>query len=547
MACANKVSRNFVRNILNAGGMKGCIGIRTNQVLSIVMASIVLSAWLIGPQVIRASWGIIDDHDTLKMIGAGNHHLPLDQYFHVMFTQTEMGMIGHYLRFRPFYYPALLGEAVVWGDNVHLWYACRVGLLAIFIAGIWAAIARHLGIIVGLCVVLLVMRGSYWGDVWARLGPGEIYGAAGLGLWLVGLDGMFASTDNRFRNLSMLAVTVGTVMMVGSKETLFPFAGYSICVFAIAVYLRRDSLAAKVHLGLMLIYSAMTAAVIGLALSRAGEDFLGRPVGMAERVVQIVAPLTASVEKFVVPALLLLILTAAFTRWRPAERADFRDSWLRPALVYSVGVVLFWSLYLSQYVGYDGQWPTGYRYDFPGLLAIPGFVVGSVMFLVAVSRPYPLLGRAIRGGAVAAALAIIVLSLKAIPFPLSNAVAENIGRTAKFQKMLGELTELAKKDPQQPIILRANGAWTYEKIVSVAVYLHNYYEVANPVAVRFYSDGSTDPKYISLGEAIRQWEQNGGRGQLVPFGSIAERAKSGCLSIGLDGPTEPGCSGGFEM
>jgi hypothetical protein len=113
--------------------------------------------------------------------------------------------------------------------------------------------------------------------------------------------------------------------------------------------------------------------------------------------------------------------------------------------------------------------------------------------------------------------------------------------------MLGELTELAKKDPQQPIILRANGAWTYEKIVSVAVYLHNYYEVANPIAVRFYSDGSTDPKYIGLGEVIRQWEQNGGRAQLVPLGSIAERAKSGCLSIGLDGPTEPGCSGGFEL
>jgi hypothetical protein len=368
------------------------------QALAIVMISIALSAWLIGPQVIHASWGITDDHDTLTFIGAGNHHLPLSQYFHVMFTQTELAAIGHYLRFRPFYYPALLGEAVVWGDNVHLWYACRVGLLAIFIAGIWAVIARHLGIIVGLCVVLLVMKGSYWGDVWARLGPGEIYGAAGLGLWLVGLDGMFAATENRFRNLSMLAVTLGTIMMVGSKETLFPFAGYSICAFALAVYLRRDSLAAKIHLGLLLAYSATTAAVIGLALSRAGQDFLGRPVGLMERVAQIVAPLTASMEKFVVPALSVLALTAALTRWQAPKATDFRDRWLKPALIYSAGVVLLWSLYLSQYIGYNGQWPTGYRYDFPGLLAVPGLVVGSVMFLVAVSRPYPLLGRAIRGG-----------------------------------------------------------------------------------------------------------------------------------------------------
>jgi hypothetical protein len=517
------------------------------RILAIVLMSVVLSTWLIGPQVIHAAWGITDDHDTMTFIGVGNHHLPLGQYFHVMFTKTEMASLGHYLRFRPFYYPALLGEAVVWGDNVHLWYACRVGLLAVFIAGIWTVVARYLGVIVGLGVVLIVMRGPYWGDVWARLGPGEIYGAAGLGLWLVGLDGMFTAAENRFRNLSMLAVTVGTVMMVGSKETLFPFAGYSICAFALAVYLRRHSWAAKIHIGLMLAYSAATAAVIGLALTRAGQDFLGRPVGLMERLVQIVTPLTASVVKFVVPALLLLALTATFARWRAPKAADFGDSWLKPALIYSAGVILLWSLYLSQYIGYNGQWPTGYRYDFPGLLAVPALVVISAIFVAVVSQPYPLLNRTIRAAAVVAALAITVISVRAIPLPLSNAVAENIARTAKFQEALGELAELAKKDPQQPIILRANGAWSYEKIVSVAVYLHNYYDVANPIAVKFYSDGNPDPKYVGLEGSIKQWQRDGRQGQLVPFASVAERAGSGCLSIGLNGSAEPGCGGGFEM
>src|ERR1035437_8050333 len=117
--------------IISLGTMKTDRG--QYQALAIALMSIVLSSWLIGPQVLHAAWGAIDDHDTLTFIGAGNHHLPLGQYFHVLFTQTEMASIGHYVRFRPFYYPALLGEAVLWGDNVHLWYACRVGLLAIFI------------------------------------------------------------------------------------------------------------------------------------------------------------------------------------------------------------------------------------------------------------------------------------------------------------------------------------------------------------------------------------------------------------------------------
>lgn len=515
------------------------------QAVAVALFSIVLSAWLIGSQVFQASWGAIDDHDTLTMIGAGNHHLPLGQYLHVLFTQTELGQIGVYSRFRPFYYPALLGEAVLWGDNVHLWYASRVGLLAIFIAGIWIVIARHLGIILGLCFVLIIMRMSFWGDVWARLGPGEIYGAAGLGVWVAGIDAMFAAASERVRRIGMLAVTIGTLMMVGSKETLFPFVGYSICAFAIFIYLHRQSVAARIHLMLVLAYGAATAAVIGLALSRGGADFLGRPVGLSERLAQIVAPFASSLVTFVLPAAVLLAVTAAIMRWQRA--GGLGDDWRKPAIVYVAGILWLWSLYLSQYIGYNGQWPTGYRYDFPGVFAAPAVVVISIMFLFAVTRPYPLANQAVRGVAMVAAVVSILMSIRSAPFPLARAAADNISRTAKFQNMLGAVAELARKDPQAPIILRANGAWTYEKIVSVAVYLHNYYKLANPIAVKFYSDDNPDAKFVGLGEIIKGWEKNGGRDQLVPLGSVAERAKSACVSVGLDGPAEPGCRGDFSM
>ncbi|WGD55344.1 hypothetical protein QA641_16585 [Bradyrhizobium sp. CB1650] len=508
--------------------------------------SVLLSAWLIGSQVFHASWGAIDDHDTLKMIGAGNHHLPLGQYLQVLFTQTELGQIGAYPRFRPFYYPALLGEAVLWGDNVHLWYASRVGLLAIFIAGIWIPIARHLGIIISLCFVLSIMRMPFWGDVWARLGPGEIYAAAGLGGWVAGIDAMFAGASERLRRLGMFSVSLGTLIMVGSKETLFPFAGYSICAFVAFIYLHRQSVAAKIHLVLVLAYSAATAAAIGLAL-RGGEDILGRPAGLSERLTQIVAPFASSLAMFVLPAIVLLAVTAAIARWRRPVGSSLGDSWLKPAITYIAGVVWLWSLYLSQYIGYNGQWPTGYRYDFPGVFAAPALVVISVMFLAAVTRPYPLASRAVRGAAMTAALVSIVISIMAMPFPLANSVKDNIDHTARFQKALANVAALAKKDPDLPIILRANGAWTYEKIVSVAIYLHNYYKVANPIAVKFYSDGNSSPQFLALAEAIKRWERDGGREQFVPLGSVAERAKLGCLSIGLDGPGEPDCRGDASM
>jgi hypothetical protein len=517
---------------------------RYDTIIILVM-SLLLSAWLIGPQVLHAAWGVIDDHDTLTMIGAGNRHLPLSQYFEVMLTKTELGAIGHYVRFRPFYYPALLGEAVVWGNNVHLWYACRLVLLAMFIAGIWIAVARYLGIIVGLALVVVVLRAPFWGDVWARLGDGEIYAAAGLGIWILGLEGMFTSPSEQLRNLGLFAITCSTIMMVGSKETLFPFAGYTLCALVVFIYLHRESIAARFHLAIVLAYSGITAFVIGLALSRSGKDFLGQSVGLTERLGQILEPFGGSTVKFLLPALLLLGVTAGLVRLATPDIKAFRKLWIKPAAIYLAGVVLLWSLYLSQYIAYNGQWPTGYRYDFPGVLALPALVVISVVFVTTVLQQYPRSNTAVRGSSVVAALAVIILALLRLPFPLSTAVTANIDKTLKFQTTLSELATLARDTPQQPIILRANGAWTYEKIVSVSVYLHLYYDVPNKIAVKFYPD--IEPKYPGLAEAIKQWEQDGRPQQLVPLASIADVAKSGCLSIGLDGPAEAGCRGGSEM
>jgi hypothetical protein len=169
----------------------------------------------------------------------------------------------------------------------------------------------------------------------------------------------------------------------------------------------------------------------------------------------------------------------------------------------------------------------------------------SGVFVAAVTRQYPSLNLKVRAGILAAAVAAIVFSLSHMPFPLSREVAFNVSKTRKFQAELSELADLAKRDPQRPIILRANGAWTYERIVSVGVFLRLYYDVPNQIAVKFYPD--SELKYPGLANAIKQWELEGRPQHFVPLASVAERAKAGCLSVGFDGPAEPGCLGGFEL
>jgi len=516
------------------------------QIVGISFGSLALSALLIGSQVFRANWGVIDDHQTLRFIGIGNHHLALNQYFDVLRDHTELGRIGHSLRFRPFYYPALLFEAVIWGDNVHLWYACRVMLFAIFIACTWIAISRFLGTLFGVAAVFYIVRKPFWGDVWARLSPGEIYATTGLGIWTISLLGMFSGKSTRAKNLSLFGITLGAAMMVGSKEPLFPFVGYTVCALCFFLFRDRRSFVAMVCLVFTILYGGASGIIIHLALSKSREDFLGEPINFVERLRKVFPELGLASFEFLIPAVVLCLLTAAVLRRAKLQNTTPNDAWLKATSSYFLGVFGLWSLYLTQYIAYNGTWPTGDRYDFPGQLALPAFLIISLIYAIAVLQRVHHIESTLRWVAISIAATSIPIMVKSLPFQVSKAAALNIRATSTFQAALQQIVELANSNPQKPIILRANGAWSYEKIISVSIYLRRY-GVVNAIAVHFIPEKNLDPripasKFNDLGREITKWQDNG-REYLVPLESVEVAAKSGCISIGLDGPVEPVCRG----
>jgi hypothetical protein len=69
--------------------------------------------------------------------------------------------------------------------------------------------------------------------------------------------------------------------------------------------------------------------------------------------------------------------------------------------------------------------------------------------------------------------------------------------------------------------------------------------IVNSIAVKFYPD--SEMRYPGLAESIKQWELVDRPHYLVPLASVTESAKSGGLTIGLDGPGKLGCHGGYEL
>src|SRR5476651_278182 len=196
----------------------------------IFLVSMAIAFGLIGRQVFFANWGIIDDHATFSFMGT-HQRMPITDFLHVLLTKTEIGDPS-YGRFRPSYYFFMLLESAAWGRNVHLWYLARTFFFAIFIASLWWLLSKFVRIWLAAALLLPVLVLPFWGGVWTRLGPSEIYGALGLGLTLFGIYTTLEAPDQGNRKRGAALVTFAALLLIGSKETFIPLSGAALVVLA---------------------------------------------------------------------------------------------------------------------------------------------------------------------------------------------------------------------------------------------------------------------------------------------------------------------------
>jgi len=177
---------------------------------------------LIGRQICQANWGLIDDHVVFHFLGS-DLHLPLSEIWSTLLTKTEVGTLEG--RFRPAYYLFTLIETWLWGANVHLWYLTRTIAFAVFLSSVWWIMLRFVGGWLAGVLTASIALLPLWADVWSRLGPSEIYGAACIGLMVFAADFILFSDSARTRNANAIVLALATITLVGLKETFIPIAG----------------------------------------------------------------------------------------------------------------------------------------------------------------------------------------------------------------------------------------------------------------------------------------------------------------------------------
>jgi hypothetical protein len=512
----------------------------------IFLISTALAFGLIGRQVFYANWGIIDDHAFFGFMGP-HQRLPITDVFHTLLTKTEVGDPSSG-RWRPSYYFFMLLEAVAWGKNVHLWYLARTLFFATFIASVWWLLGKFVRIWLAFALLLPMLFLPFWGGVWARLGPSEIYGTLALALMLFGIYHLVKAPDEGRRKWGAALVTFAAVLLIGSKETLIPLAGASFAVLLFAGFTRRIPIWMAVSYSLVVgLYAAAVFFVILRAVSASGQDYYANTIdirqilGLAGR-----ASVSSAFGSGV--AFCYIIAIAFFGYWAKRSRRNLRE-WIISSNAV-VAIFLFMAgVYFSQQVFYRGQLPLLMRYDFPASLFVPFSYYALICYIFYQLRLY-LDSRATNYVAIFLTFMICVVYAPrfAVRFnsrPLPQAVSANIQVTNIFFNEVSALAEFAKKSPRSPVILEAYDPGTFEALFSIHSYVRAL-GVENPISVRLHaSGGSKGALNDGLERRIRTMENEGDSDFVALSKSLAD-PQGGCISVGINGPANETCAG-FEV
>jgi len=470
-----------------------------------------------------AKWHIIDDHEILKFIDGSNRGIPS------LLLSTEVGSPGRATRYRPSYYVLRLLEASVWGRNVRLWYMSRFAIFVFCAFVLLKLLIDGFGLL-GVAFGAVFLMRDYWADIFARLGPGETYAAVGLAILAVCYKHIW--TNDRPMAASWIGLAGGAIVAAGSKENFVLLAIPLICLAVRLWIMRRLTFAAVASLAISLAWIMFIAVTVTVGVRAAGQDVYAGSVAVSSRL-----GLALHLFRFrIVKVWLLCVIAIAAARMLVGDAAARND-----ARRFVTAEAILFAVYGSQYVFYNGNFPGGQRFDFPGMLARDLallFCVRELVHLADAIKPH----RGPRVGALAgaAALAIFLAANTAALGANRRQAARNRDLTAAFTKRVEAIADRMRSQPSIPIIVRAHRPLDYEPVLSTRQFLSSY-GVTNSLFLDV-SPLAAQPGQTPLDELLTREladVSTNGRGAYLPFAALAPGAE--CASIGISGDSHEGC------
>jgi len=507
--------------------------LRRRSTLLVLIGSAALAIGLFG-RTVWMNWTMFDDHQIMQYVGPG-YGLSFGQMW-TNISKTEIGQFGNSLRFRPTYWFLRLLECVVWGARPYLWHAFRVLILAISLSLFWTAMTPALGWATAGLVCAYTLTFPYWNQLIAWLGPGETYAAAGLALYVWGMVRILHPPRDGTQPdiMAGAAVIVGSVLCIGSKEN-FVLLALPSAVLGCHALRHKDTVASAAALASIL-FAAYVGAGVLLAVTHQGVDIYSHSVSPADRIAHLLLSLEDA--RYGTPLLILAALAVAPAAGllAPDLPKHTRSSILR-AQCWLAGLCL---IYLSQVLFYNGEWPTGSRYDFPGMLYIPAAIVILTVYGVQLA---PEVNRATfsRTWHLALGITLALVTLMKGYSPTITFVDRMVKSSNEFVRGIEHAASTLRAHPDYALVIESGSVADYEAIFSHEEFLRAY-GVQNSIFLRMHGYSLETALYKQETKLVAHLTDVSARGTsgfepLDDFDGFGEK----CFSLILSGDYETGC------
>lgn len=508
----------------------------------------VYSCFLWG-SLIHATWGVIDDHEIMWMIGE-HPRLPPSQLGQAL-VRTELAPEATVPRFRPSYYVLRATEAMVWGKQPGLWYGFRILIaLLVGLSIAWLCLP-FAGPLLTTSFTIVALSAPYWGDIFARAGPAESYVV--LGLCVTALS--WPLRRNAFNFLASTGVSMGIIIAAGSKENMLILAVIPIMLLLLR---KRQRITPWACLPLIasLAFMAWIALTVMSRLHNTGTDIYSNDVSLHSRIELLLSVASRQIIWVWALAAISGLLAWWFMhilRTRSDSSADDISTLLASLKRFSIGGVVLLMIYLSQIVFYTKVWPDGElpgRYLFPGILAAHLQVLFGCVLLVdgiRVATRHVAYSNAIT----TCAAALLCMSLLNDSFghltENRKRVVDTLASTQQFSANLNRLKTMLREDPVRPLIVNVHSVLDNEPVVSLYRFLRAD-GIKNPFAIRTNAlepERFTNPFERVLAKRL-QVMSDGSSGEIGAT-PISSTNPQDCYSVGLHGQPLSTCRAGFTF
>ena len=504
------------------------------------LSSAAIAVFLLGAN-IKAQWWVIDDHEIAYFLGS-DKVLRADEIWGRLIRDTEVGQNVQLPRFRPVYYTLRLLECWAWGASPSLWYEFRILIYAFFIGSFWYLISHKVGCVIGGLISLSVAMQTYWADIFSRLGPSEVYTVLGLGVFFWGIYIVY--TSNKVTGWWLLFS--GVVLCSGSKENfLFLILPFLYIVWDFYKQGKLKSSRVALSLGTLIWMLWIGFMVVSLAISHGG-DVYGNSVGIKARILNMVR-LAGRVDIIMLLLVCAILLLYSIRLFRlkdiPEKEQDQRNV---------AAVIILSLIYISQIYFYNGNWPIGNRYDFPGVLVGPLLLSIFIAFLNRKTLTNDHGGfrtsLIVTSVFISSFFALLQIDHVREIVDLTNG---NVEHTASFSTEIEQLVKLGMQNPDYVFIVQADHPYKdYEAVFSYFRFLR-FYGTQNPIT--FLWTGLKPKAYHNLLESSLASDlQNlslfgelpvtvaGNKNDFAPYSEI-DGSETGCIMLLLSGEPQKEC------